>query len=125
MAGECRATPVPEGFACSDDDVCTESDTCVSGACEGAPVNASAEVLHEVGAFGGRNANATVSSSEQLRMVGAGLRWGVAEGWALHGNYLVSLADDDEATDWWPAYPDWVMSVAGSKQFSIGGSGQE
>jgi hypothetical protein len=37
--------------------------------------------------------NETVSRSEQLRMVGAGLRWGVSEGWALHGNYLVSLAD--------------------------------
>jgi hypothetical protein len=66
--------------------------------------------------------NVTVSDSESLRMFGAGLRWGVAEGWALHGNYLVSLADDDEATDWFPAYPDWLMSVAGSRQFSIGGS---
>lgn len=66
--------------------------------------------------------NITVSSSESLRMFGAGLRWGVAEGWALHGNYLVSLADDDETTDWFPAYPDWLMSVAGSRQFSIGGS---
>ena len=65
--------------------------------------------------------NATVSSGEHLRLLGAGLRWGVVEGWALHGNYLVSLANDDETTDWFPAYPDWLMSVAGSRQFSIGG----
>jgi hypothetical protein len=69
--------------------------------------------------------NATVSSSEHLRILGAGLRWGVAEGWALHGNYLVSLANDDEETDWFPAYPDWLMSVAGSRQFSIGGSDRD
>ncbi len=65
--------------------------------------------------------NATVSSGEQLRIFGAGLRWGLVEGWALHGNYLISLANDDENTDWFPAYPDWLMSVAGSYQFSVGG----
>ena len=65
--------------------------------------------------------NATVTKAEHLRLLGAGLRWGVVEGWALHGNYLVSLANDDESTEWFPAYPDWLMSVAGSRQFSIGG----
>jgi len=69
--------------------------------------------------------NATVSKKEHLRLFGAGLRWGVAEGWALHGNYLISLANDDEGTDWFPAYPDWSMSVAGSRQFSIGGSDRD
>lgn len=69
--------------------------------------------------------NDTVSPKEHLRMLGAGLRWGVVEGWALHGNYLVSLANDDESTDWFPAYPDWLMSVAGSRQFSIGGSDRD
>jgi hypothetical protein len=69
--------------------------------------------------------NSTVSHSEQQRLFGAGLRWGVTEGWALHGNYLVSLANDDEATDWFPAYPDWLMSLAGSWQFSFGGSDRD
>ena len=69
--------------------------------------------------------NNTVSAGEHLRLLGAGLRWGVVEGWALHGNYLVSLANDDESTDWFPAYPDWLMSVAASRQFSIGGSDRD
>ncbi len=69
--------------------------------------------------------NATVSSGEHLRLLGAGLRWGVVEGWALHGNYLVSLSNDDETTDWYPAYPDWLMSVAGSRQFGLGGSDRD
>jgi hypothetical protein len=65
--------------------------------------------------------NATVTAAESFRTLGAGLRWGLSEGWAVTGNYLVSLADDDEDTDWWPAYPDWLMGVAISRQFSIGG----
>lgn len=69
--------------------------------------------------------NDTVSPSEQLRLLGAGLRWGVSEGWAVHGNYLVSLSNDDENTAWFPAYPDWMLSVAGSYQFSIGGSDRD
>jgi hypothetical protein len=66
--------------------------------------------------------NETVAVGEQLRMLGAGLRWGVTAGWAVHGNYLVSLANDDESTAWYPAYPDWLMGVGVSRQFSIGGS---
>ncbi len=62
-----------------------------------------------------------VAPGEQLRMIGAGLRWGVSEGLAVHGNYLVSLARDDARTDWYPAYPDWAMSVAVSRQFGVGG----
>jgi len=65
--------------------------------------------------------NDTVSRQEQMRMLGAGLRWGLVEGWAVHGNYLVSLADDDEDTSWWPGYPDMVMSVGVSRQFGFGG----
>ncbi len=66
--------------------------------------------------------NETVSRKEQMRMVGAGLRWGLVEGWAVHGNYLVSLADDDETTPWWPGYPDMVMGVGVSRQFGFGGA---
>ncbi len=66
--------------------------------------------------------NDTVTSGEELSTLGAGLRWGVVEKWALEGGYLVSLADDDESTPWWPAYPDWLMHLAVTRQFSIGGS---
>ncbi len=69
--------------------------------------------------------NQTVSRSEQMRMLGAGLRWGLVEGWAVHGNYLVSLADDDESTPWWPGYPDMIMSVGVSRQFGFGGADQD
>ena len=69
--------------------------------------------------------NDTVTAGEQMRMMGAGLRWGLVESWALHGNYLVSLADDDEDTDWWPGYPDMVMSVGVSRQFGFGGADQD
>ena len=65
--------------------------------------------------------NATVTRQEDFRTLGAGLRWGVAEGWAVEGDYLVSLADDDANTEWWPAYPDWLMGVGLTKQFSVGG----
>jgi hypothetical protein len=62
-----------------------------------------------------------VSPREQFSGVGAGLRWGLTEGWALGGSYLVSLARDDATTTWYPAFPDWSMSVAISRQFSLGG----
>jgi len=69
--------------------------------------------------------NTTLTREESLRLLGAGLRWGVVEGWALHGNYLVSMSNDDESTPWYPAYPDWLMGVAVSRQFSIGGSDRD
>jgi len=69
--------------------------------------------------------NTTVSRSEQQRLLGAGLRWGVARGWALHGQYQVSLANDDEQTSWWPGYPDIVMSLGVSRQFGWGGGRSE
>ncbi|PJA76266.1 hypothetical protein CO151_03300 [bacterium CG_4_9_14_3_um_filter_65_15] len=62
-----------------------------------------------------------VSDEEQLATFSAGLRWGLEEGWALHGKYLVSLTQDDPATDWYPAFPEWSMSVAVSRQFGFGG----
>ncbi len=62
-----------------------------------------------------------VKPREQFSGLGAGVRWGVMEGWAVHGHYLVSLATDDLATSWDPAYPDLVMEVGVSRQFSIGG----
>lgn len=65
--------------------------------------------------------NATVSDGEELSTLAMGLRWGVLEGWALEAGYLLSLADDDEQTQWWPAYPDWQARLAVTRQFSIGG----
>lgn len=65
--------------------------------------------------------NDTVDKREQGSFVGAGFRWGVTEGWAIHGGYLVSLAVDDTETSWYPAFPDQVSSLTLAKQFSIGG----
>ncbi len=65
--------------------------------------------------------NPFVADQEQLQTICAGLRWGLEEGWALHGKFLVSLSQDDEATDWFPAFPEWSMTVAVSRQFSFGG----
>jgi len=65
--------------------------------------------------------NPHVSDGEQLSTVGAGLRWGLVEGWALHGKYLVSIAEDDPPTDWYPAFPEWTMSLAVTRQFGLGG----
>lgn len=38
----CVASPLAEGKKCSDGDACTVADTCVAGACVGAPANCSA-----------------------------------------------------------------------------------
>ncbi len=62
-----------------------------------------------------------ISRKEQFSAIGAGLRWGVVEGWALHGSFLTSLVKDDPDSEWDPAYPEWVMQVGVSRQFSIGG----
>lgn len=61
------------------------------------------------------------STSEQFSALVAGLRWGMTEAWALHASYQVSLARDDLATDWQPAYPELVYELAVTRQFSIGG----
>ena len=66
-------------------------------------------------------ATPAVSQGEQFSGIGAGLRWGLTEGWAIGGSYLVSLARDDAATAWYPAFPDWTMAVSVSRQFSLGG----
>ncbi len=62
-----------------------------------------------------------ISPREQFSGVGAGLRWGLQEGWAVHGSYLVSLAIDDAATAWYPSFPDWTMSVGLTRQLGLGG----
>lgn len=68
---------------------------------------------------------AGLGSKEQFSAIGAGMRWGVMEGWALHADYLVALSTDDMDSDWDPAYPDLVMEFAVSRQFSIGGRDQD
>ncbi len=62
-----------------------------------------------------------IATKEQFSGIGAGLRWGVAESWALHASYLTTIFEDDVDSDWDPAYPEWVMQVGISRQFSIGG----
>lgn len=43
--GECVELPVPDGTACDDGSLCTESDACVSGVCTGDPVTCEASGL--------------------------------------------------------------------------------
>jgi len=62
-----------------------------------------------------------ISAVEQFSAFEAGLRWGVMEGWALHGAYLVSLIEDDPDSGWDPAFPEWRMALGLSRQFGIGG----
>ena len=62
-----------------------------------------------------------VRAGEQYSALGAGVRWGVMEGWAARASYLVSLATDDLATAWDPAYPELIMEFGFSRQFSVGG----
>jgi len=66
-----------------------------------------------------------VSNREQFSALSAGLRWGVVEGWALHTSYLTSLMKDDPDSGWEPAFPEWIMQVGISRQFSIGGRDQD
>ena len=65
--------------------------------------------------------NATIAAKEQFSAVGAGMRWGVMEGWAVRAEYLVSLATDKLESDWDPAYPELVMEFGVSRQFPVGG----
>nr|MEE4269448.1 thrombospondin type 3 repeat-containing protein [Candidatus Krumholzibacteria bacterium] len=67
------------------------------------------------------NAAGGLGNREQYSAVGAGMRWGLMEGWAAHADYLVALSTDDGQTDFFPAYPDLVMEFAVSRQFAIGG----
>jgi len=66
-----------------------------------------------------------IARKEQYSAICAGFRWGVVEGWALHGSYETSLIDDDPSSDWDPAFPEWTMQVGVSRQFSIGGRDQD
>jgi len=65
--------------------------------------------------------NAAIGDREQLDALSAGMRWGLQEGWALHGTYMVGIYQDDPATDWYPVYPEWSMTVAVTRQFGLGG----
>jgi hypothetical protein len=67
------------------------------------------------------DADEFVAAKEDPRFVTAGLRWGVSEGWALHAAYEVSLAEDDTATPFWPAYPDLSYHLGVSFQLPLGG----
>jgi hypothetical protein len=72
--------------------------------------------------FGGTD---LISVREQFSAIGAGFRWGVVERWALHGAYMTSLMKDDPDSGWDPAYPEWVMQVGVSRQFSFGGNDRD
>ncbi len=66
-----------------------------------------------------------IAKEEQYSAIGAGFRWGVVEGWAVHGQYQTSLIKDDPDSAWDPAFPEWTMQVGVSRQFSIGGRDQD
>lgn len=68
---------------------------------------------------------ALIAPEEQYSAIGAGFRWGVVEGWAMHASYQTSLMKDDPGTEWDPAFPEWTMQVGVSRQFSIGGRDQD
>lgn len=69
--------------------------------------------------------NRTIEPKEQYSAVGAGVRWGVMEGWAIRASYLASLTTDDLESGWDPAYPDLIMDFSVSYQFSVGGRDQD
>ena len=58
---------------------------------------------------------------EDPKVLAAGLRWGLEEGWALHADYQVCLSLDDLATQWQPGYPEMISTIAVSRQFPFGG----
>lgn len=66
-----------------------------------------------------------IEAKEQFSAVGAGVRWGMMEGWAVRAEYLVLLTTDDLDTAWDPAYPDLVMEFAVSRQVSFGGNDRD
>ncbi len=66
-----------------------------------------------------------IAKKEQFSGIGAGFRWGIAEQWALHGSYLTSLMKDDPDSGWDPAFPEWIMQIGVSRQFSIGGQDRD
>lgn len=62
-----------------------------------------------------------VSRREYDTSLAAGLRWGLAEGWAVNASYTVPLHRDDTATAYKPELPDLVMALGITRQFSLGG----
>ncbi len=67
----------------------------------------------------------SISPDEQFTAVGAGVRWGMMNGWAVRAEYLVSLSMDDLDTEWDPAYPEMMTSLLVTRQLSIGGRDQD
>ena len=47
MKGTCLPSSAPDGIACNDHNACTKADTCMTGACAGAPVAGCVLYLHE------------------------------------------------------------------------------
>ena len=63
-----------------------------------------------------------VWSREDQKIFAAGLRWGLEEGWALHADYQVGFQHDEPwYTEWYPRQPVHGMTLAFSRQFSLGG----
>ena len=62
-----------------------------------------------------------VAPQERARCLTSGLHWGGAEGWGLSLAYDVSLALDDTATAFVPAYPDLVVHLCVSRALALGG----
>ncbi len=62
-----------------------------------------------------------VMPMEDQKVLAAGLRWGLEEGWALHADYQVGFWKNNLQNDWFPAQPDLGYSLAISRQFSLGG----
>jgi hypothetical protein len=62
-----------------------------------------------------------VSRREYDTSFSAGVRWGLAEGWAANLSHTVLLHRNDTATGYQPELPDIVMSFGFARQFSLGG----
>jgi hypothetical protein len=62
-----------------------------------------------------------VSRREYDTSFSAGVRWGLAEGWAVNLSHTVMLHGDDLATAYKPELPDLVMAFGIARQFSLGG----
>jgi len=60
---------------------------------------------------------------EDQKLLAAGLRWGLEEGWALHMDYQVSFSKDEPwfTEDYYPASSDLGYTFAVSRQFGLGG----
>ncbi len=59
---------------------------------------------------------------EDQKVLSAGVRWGLEEGWALHADYQVGFQRDEPwFTDWYPRHVEWAMNLGVSRQFAVGG----